>query len=211
MHELLSNIARWSIEVVYSFGYPGVFLLALLSSLNLPIPEPLVLALAGFLVGQGRFSFVAVVVASAAGAVAAALILYVLGLWFGERRLRRLVKRIERFTLISESDLDKAAKVFERYGKEAILIGHVLPVGGSLISVPAGLKRMSVLPFMLYTALGSVLWNGAFLVLGWWLGTRWFAVQEYASTIERVTLVAIACGMVWFLWRRWRARGRLSR
>jgi membrane protein DedA with SNARE-associated domain len=208
VQDLLSNIARWSIDVVYSFGYVGVAVLSLLSSLNLPIPIPLVLALAGFLVGQGSLSFVSVVTASTAGAVAAALVLYLLGLWFGETRLRRLIRRAKRFGLVSESDLDKASRGFERHGGKAILISHLLPVGGGLISIPAGLKRMPIRWFTLYTVLGCTLWNGTFVILGWALGAQWDTVQGYASIVERATLIALAGVVLWFLRGRWKARNR---
>lgn len=210
MQDLLSNIVRWSIDVVYSFGYVGVAVLSTLSSLNLPIPMPLVLALAGFLVGQGDLSFVLVVTASTAGAVVAALVLYILGLWFGEARLRRLIGRAERFGLVSELDLDKASRGFERHGGKAVLMAHLFPVGG-LISIPAGLKRMHVRWFALYTVLGCALWNGTFVVLGWALGGQWVTVQGYASIVERATLIALAGVILWFLRGRWKARNRSGR
>jgi membrane protein DedA with SNARE-associated domain len=211
VQDLLADVARWSINIVYAFGYVGIAILSALSSLNLPIPMPLILALAGFLVGQGDFSFVPVVIASTTGAVAAALILYVLGFWFGEARLRRFIGRIERFRIVFESDLDKASSGFERHGGKAILIGHLLPVGGGLISIPAGLKRMPIGWFMLYTVLGCALWNGAFVIFGWVLGARWAVVQEYATIAERITLIALIVGVLWFLWRRWKARSHSGR
>ena len=116
MGDLLADLAGGIIEVVYSFGYPGIFVLMVLSNLHLPIPSQLTLALAGFLGGQGRFSLVAVMGASTAGAVAASLALYFPGLWIGEEPLRRLVGRVERFKLVCVSDLDKANKVFQRHG-----------------------------------------------------------------------------------------------
>src|ERR687885_2849888 len=100
MSDLFADLARWAVDVVYSFGYVGVFVLIALVNLHLlPVPTQLILALAGFLVGQGRFSFVSVLVASTAGALAASLVLYLLGLWIGEENLYRLVKRFERFKL----------------------------------------------------------------------------------------------------------------
>jgi membrane protein DedA with SNARE-associated domain len=207
MSDLFAGLAQWVVEVVYSFGYGGVAVLIALINLHvLPIPTQLILGLAGFLVGQGRFSFTLVLVTSTAGTLFASLALYFLGHWVGEESLRRLVGRLERFRLVYKSDLDKASKVFERHGGKAIVIGHLFPAVGALISIPAGLKRMPLLrQFMGYTVLGGSLWNGAFIVLGWVLGAEWVIIEEYASVIEYTVVAALAGGIVWFVWNRRKA------
>src|SRR5215204_5788009 len=93
MSQLVADVARWATDVVYSFGYPGVFVLMVLSNVYLPIPSQLVLPLSGFLVGQERFSFSLVLLASTAGAVVGTLLLYAPGRWLGEETLRRFLKR----------------------------------------------------------------------------------------------------------------------
>lgn len=197
---------RWAIDAVYSFGYAGVFFLTALGNMNLLIPTQLTLPFAGFLIGQGRFSFVAVLAASTAGSVAGSLLLYLLGLWSGEG-LRRRAGRFGK--LVFKLDLNRARKAFARHGGEAILVGRFVPGTGAPISLLAGLERIPVWRFTAYTALGSVLWNGVFIGLGWTLGARWALVRQYASTIEYAVLAAlIAGGSLWFLWRRWRARSR---
>ncbi len=208
MGNLLAELARWITDAVYAFGYVGVGVLVALGNLHLPVPTQLVLPLAGFLIGEGRFSFFWVMAASTVAAVAISLVFYYLGLWVGEEGLRRLVGRLERFKLVSVSDLDKASKVFDRHGGKAILIGHLVPGVGAFISIPAGLRRMRILgSFMVYTLIGCILWNGAHVGLGWALGAEWELVKQYASIIEYVVIAAVAGGIAWFLWRRWRARG----
>jgi membrane protein DedA with SNARE-associated domain len=106
------------------------------------------------------------------------------------------------------SDLVRASEVFERHGGKAILIGHLVPAVGAFISIPAGLTRMPLLGrFMIYTVLGSTLWNGIFIILGWVLGAQWAVVEQYASIIEYVVLVAMVGGISWLLWRRLRTHG----
>ena len=207
MSDLLANLAQWAVDVVYSFGYVGVAALIGLINLHmLPVPTQLVLALAGFLVGQGQFSLAAVLASSTAGAVAASLILYALGAWIGEDSLRQVVKRFERFKLVFVADLERASEVFEHHGGKAILIGHLFPGIGALISIPAGIKRMPIFGrFMTYTTLGCVLWNGGFIFLGLMLGSNWPVVKEYASIVEHVALAAIVGGVLLLLWRRWKA------
>ncbi len=207
MSDLLAYIARWAIELVYSFGYLGVGFLVVLSTLHLPVPSQLVLALSGFLVDEGRFSFVAVLAVSTAGGLAASLLLYLPGLWLGEEPVRRFVRRFGRFIFVRESDLDKASDIFERHGGKAILIGHLVPGVGGFISIPAGIKRMPIYGrYLLYTVLGCALWNVTFIVLGWVLGAQWRLVKQYAPLVE-YPMLAVAFGVIlWFLWRRWKAR-----
>jgi membrane protein DedA with SNARE-associated domain len=213
MSDLLANLAQWTVDIVYSFGYIGVAVLIGLINIHLlPVPTQLVLGLAGFLVGQGRFSFVLVLVASTGGAVVASLVLYAVGAWIGEDNLRRLIKRFERFKLIFVADLDRSSEVFEKHGGKAILIGHLFPGIGALISIPAGIKRMPIFGrFMVYTLLGCILWNGGFIILGLLLGSNWPAVKEYASIIEYAALAAIVGGVLLLLWGRWKAYKRVER
>ena len=204
LFNLFTDLTQWAINVVYSFGYVGVFCMTALGNMNLMIPTQLTLPLAGFLVGQGRFSFIPVMVASTAGSVAASLALYILGLWSHEG----LRHRIERFgKLVFEPSLNKASKAFERHGRKTILIGRFVPGTGAPISIIAGLERMPVRQFAIYTTLGSALWNAGFIGLGWILGSQWLLVKQYASIVEYVMLaVAVAGGLLWFLWYRRKAR-----
>ena len=206
MSDLLSYLGQWAVDVVYSFGYVGVGVLMGLVHLHvLPVPTQLILGLAGFLIGQGHFSLVLVLAAASTGAVIASLVLYTVGLWIGEERLRKLVVRCERFKLVYLEDLDKASKSFERHGGKAILIGHLVPGVGALISIPAGIKQMPILKqFVPYTILGSTLWNVTFTVLGLVLGAQWAVVKEYTSIIEYGFIAVMIGAVLWFLSRRWK-------
>ena len=207
MGDLLGDIAQWTIDVVYSFGYVGVAILTALGYLHLLVPTGLVLSLAGFMVGQGQFSFIAVLIWTTVAGAAGSLILYLPGLWISEESLRRYVRRFGRFVFVYESDLDKASKMFERHGGKAVLIGHLLPGVTALVSIPAGIKRMPIFGrYMFYTVLGSALWNGAHIGLGWALGSQWTLVERYVRIVEYAVLAVIAVGVLWFLWCRWKAR-----
>ena len=207
MGSLLAELARWVVDVVHSFGYVGVFVVVLLGSLYLPVPTELTLPLFGFLVGQGRLTFVPVVLTATAARVGAAMVFYALGLRIGETRLRRLMGRVERTKLVYGSDLDRASGAFERHGGKAILLGHLIPGVGPLISIPAGLKRMPLRwRFLGYTLLGGTAWTGTLVGLGWTLGRRWRVVEVYASYLALAVLAFLVLGVLWFLWRRWRTR-----
>ena len=205
MGGLIGGFAQWIIEVVYASGYVGVGLLVAAGYLHLLVPTQLVLPLAGFLVGEGRFSFPLVLAASTIGGVVGSVVLYFPGLWLGEERVRRFVEKFGRYVFVYVEDLDKGSAMFERHGGKAVLIGHLVPGVTALISIPAGLKRMSLYGrFMFYTILGSTLWNGIFIVLGWILGANYELVEQYAPIVEYAVLAAIALAVLWFLWRRWR-------
>ncbi len=204
MGELVPDIARWALDAVHYFGYVGVFVLVASGSLAFP-PTELTLPLVGFLVSQGRFSFIPALLTALAARMTASLILYYLGLWTSEARLRRLVKRIERFRLLFRSDLDKASELFERHQGQAVLVGQLVPGVGAWISLVAGVERMTLRWRIIgYTVLGSALWNGSLVVLGWILGREWELVERYASIIGYAVLAVVVVGLLWFLWGRWR-------
>ncbi len=206
--DLLANLAQWITDVVYSFGYIGVFILVAFGNLHLPVPTQITLPLAGFLIGQGQFTFVPVMASSTVAAVAVSYIFYYVGLWIGEENLRRFVSRFGRFFFVREKDLDKAGAVFDRHGGKAILIGHLLPGVGAFISIPAGLRHTAILGwFTFYTIIGSILWNAGFVVLGWVLGENWQLVKQYATIIEYAVLAIFIAVVIWFVVRRWKARG----
>ncbi len=206
MGGLIGGFAQWIVDVVYASGYVGVGLLVAAGYLHLIVPTQLVLPLAGFLVGEGRFSFPLVLAAATIGGVAGSVALYFPGLWLGEERLRQFIDKYGRYVFVYVEDLDKTSKMFERHGGKAVLIGHLVPGITALISIPAGLKRMSLYGrFMFYTIIGTTLWNGIFIGLGWVLGANYELVEQYAPIIEYAVLAAIALAIVWFVWRRWRA------
>jgi membrane protein DedA with SNARE-associated domain len=205
---LFGGLVGWVIVVVQALGYPGVAGLLVLETVFPPIPSDLILPLAGFLSGQGHLAFPGVVAAATAGSVVGALVLYGLGRWLGEARLRGLIRRYGCWLLVDECDLDRAREWFDRHGGKAVLFGRLVPVVRSGISVPAGLERMPLGWFVLYTAIGSGLWNAGLVGLGWALGERWEQVRQYAQVLVWGVLLVLAAGAGWFVWRRLAPRGR---
>lgn len=203
---MLQALAEWVADVVHTLGYPGIALLLALENLIPPIPSELVLPLAGFLAGQGRFSLVLVIVAATLGSVLGALVLYALGRWLGEQRLRRFVQTTGRYLLLQESDLDKGLAWFERHGASAVLLGRLVPTIRSIVSVPAGIQRMPLWQFVLYTAAGSAAWNTVLTTLGWATGRQWEAVRDYAELVGYGVLLALGVAIVWFVVRRLKTR-----
>jgi membrane protein DedA with SNARE-associated domain len=207
MGGVLADLVRWVIDVVHSLGYVGVFVLILAGSVYLPVPTELTLPLFGFLIGNGRLSFVPVLLAATAARVCAALVMYAVGYRLKEARLRRAIKHFERYKLLFVSDFERASAVFERHGGKAILVGHLIPGVGALVSVPAGLKRMPVRwRFLGYTILGCSIWNASLISLGWALGGRWRIVEVFTSFVGAAVLIILIAATIWFFWRRRKAQ-----
>jgi len=206
MGGVLADLVRWVIDVVHSLGYVGVFVLILAGSVYLPVPTELTLPLFGFLIGNGRLSLVPVLLTATAARVCAALVMYAVGFKLREARLRRVIKHFERSKLLFVSDFERASAVFERHGGKAILVGHLIPGVGALVSVPAGLKHMPVRwRFLGYTILGCSIWNASLISLGWALGGRWRIIEVFTSFVGSAVLIILIAAMVWLFWRRRKA------
>ncbi len=199
----LTGLAGWVVSVVDALGPVGVGLLVALENVFPPIPSEVVLPVAGYVASQGRMPLAGAIVGATVGAVAGAWLLYGLGLWFGRQRLRRW---LERLPLMEVEDLDRAESWFRRHGGAAVLIGRCVPVVRSLVSIPAGLERMPVGRFLLYTAVGSAVWNTALIVAGYVLGAQWEDVGHYSDYINYAVYAAIVIVLVRFVWTRLRRR-----
>ncbi|GAA3768919.1 DedA family protein [Micromonospora maritima] len=173
-----TGLTGWVASVIDSFGAVGVALLVALESIIPPIPSEIVLAMAGYLSAEGRFNVVLIVLAATAGSLLGALVLYWLGAALGEDRLKRWLDHIP---LVDLEDLEKADRWFERHGRWAVLIGRVVPVVRSLVSIPAGANRMPLGEFVLLTTLGSGVWNALIVGAGFALGSRWEDVDRYSQ------------------------------
>jgi membrane protein DedA with SNARE-associated domain len=202
----LSGIASWVTDVVESLGYIGLFLMIALENVFPPIPSEIVLPLAGFLTGQGRMWFPGAVVAATLGSLAGALILYYAGYYFGEERVRWLVRKYGKWAMLSEADIDKADDWFDKHDREAVLIGRVFPIVRSLISIPAGIRHMRLGKFLIYTAIGSAVWNTTLIGIGWILGDNWEVVEEYVGYLQYLVIIGVVLAVAGFIYMKLKGR-----
>jgi membrane protein DedA with SNARE-associated domain len=199
-------LATWVTNVIETLGYPGLTILVALENLFPPIPSEVILPLAGFLTGQGKFSFVLVLIASTLGSLIGALILYAIGVGLGRGGIRRLFEKYGYLALLTPEDLTRAEDWFDRWGPIAVFTGRLVPVVRSLVSIPAGYRRMPLVQFIPLTVFGSLLWNGALVALGWALGENWHAIEEYVGWLQYVVIAIVALLLVKFVWSRLRHR-----
>jgi membrane protein DedA with SNARE-associated domain len=202
----LEWLATWTTDLVHTLGYPGVALAVAAENVFPPIPSEVVLPLAGFLAGQGRFSFILAVLAATIGSVLGALVLYGAGRWLGEAKTRWFVRRYGRWFLVTERDFDASLDWFSRHGRKSVCLGRVVPLVRSLVSIPAGVAGIPLIPFMLYTAAGSTVWNTALIGVGWILGDQWSHVEDYIRPLSYAVLLLAGFAAAWFVWRRGLAR-----
>jgi membrane protein DedA with SNARE-associated domain len=162
--------------------------------------------LAGFVAAQGQLDPVLVVLAGTLGSVLGALPWYYAGLWLGQERLCGFAARHGRWLTLDEKDVGKAIRWFERHGRIAVLIGRLVPTVRTLISLPAGMARMPLVPFLAYSSIGTVLWTGTLTASGFLLEAEYRRVEGYLDLASRLIVGLIVVVYAW----RVVARGRLG-
>lgn len=196
----------WITDIVSQGGYPGIVAMMLAENVFPPIPSELIMPLAGFVAAQGGLNPVLVVLAGTLGSVLGALPWYYAGRWLGEVRARAFAARHGRWLALDEKEVGQAIRWFERRGKIAVLIGRLVPTVRTLISLPAGMARMPMLPFLAFSTIGTLLWTGALTASGFWLEAQYQVVGDYLDLASRIIVGLIVLTYVW----RVVARGRLG-
>ena len=191
-------MATWIMGFVSSTAYWGIALLMFVENVFPPIPSELIMPLAGYMVAQRELLFVWVVLAGMVGSAMGALPLYYLGRKVGEDRLKRLADRHGRWFTVCGDDIESAVRRFRRHGAAATFVCRLIPGVRSLISIPAGIARMNLAAFVLFTALGSGLWAGILAYAGYALGAHFHKVGEYLDPVSAVVIALIA---VWYVIR----------
>jgi membrane protein DedA with SNARE-associated domain len=183
---------------VESAGYFGIVLLMFAENVFPPIPSELIMPLAGFTAAKGELNVIGVVVAGSLGTLIGALLWYYIGLRLGLDRIKKLARRHGRWLTLDEEGVDKASQWFQRHGKMALVIGHLVPAVRTLISVPAGVSRMPLLPFLLASAIGTVAWTAILTAAGYLLESQYERVEGYANIATNAVLGLM---VAWYVYR----------
>ena len=179
------------IPFIATAGYFGIFLLMFAENVFPPIPSEFIMPLAGFAVSQGQLSFAGVIVAGVLGSVGGAIVFYYWGRRIGERRVKAFAEKHGRWLTVSPSDIDRAQGWFTRHGNSAVLFCRLVPGVRSLISIPAGINRMSPAAFLFYTTIGSTIWVLILTSAGYFLKSNFARVEDYLNPISYVILAAL--------------------
>jgi membrane protein DedA with SNARE-associated domain len=201
--EPTGGVAGWATDLMERLGAPGAGLAVALENLFPPLPSEVILPLAGFAASRGDLGLLSAILFTTLGSVVGALALYGVGAGLGRDRTRAIAGKLP---LVKVQDVDKAEEWFTRHGPKAVLIGRLVPVVRSLISVPAGVERMSVAVFLGLTAVGSLVWNSLLIVAGYQLGERWHVVESSVGIFQKLVIAGAVAAVVWFVVVKIRAR-----
>lgn len=197
------GITGFLLDLVDKLGAVGVGLSILAETVVPPIPSEAVLGLAGVLINDGRMSIVPVILFATLGSIVGALFFYYVGRALGPRRSHAF---LDRLPLVETEDVDKTFDWFARHGRSAVFFGRMVPIVRSFISVPAGVVRMPLGQFLLFTAGGSLIWNVVLISLGVAAGDF---IQANLHYLDYVVAAAVVLAVAWFVYRK--ATGKLRR
>jgi membrane protein DedA with SNARE-associated domain len=206
---LIAWLATWTTAAISAAGYPGVVFLMAIESACIPLPSEIIMPFAGYLVSLERFTLVGAATAGAIGCNLGSVVAY----WVGANGGRPLVERWGRYLLISHHNLDVADRFFARWGGAAVFIARLLPVVRTFIAFPAGVARMPLLPFHVYTFVGSWIWCYGLAYVGYALGERWNTDPRLHAIIRQFDYLIVGAGMVLvglYVWWHLRRRGPRS-
>ena len=185
-------------NLIYSTGYIGIVFLMFVENVFPPIPSEFIMPLAGFMVTEDKFALFGVIAAGTIGSVLGALPLYYLGAKLGEERLKRFATRHGRWLTLSPDDVDKSNEWFNRHGAKAVLFCRLVPGIRSFISIPAGINRMNLVSFLLFTTIGAAVWTSILAYAGYVLGTNFRQIGEY---LDIATYIVFGTIVVLYFWR----------
>ena len=190
------GITGFLLDLVDRLGAVGVGLSILAETVIPPIPSEAVLGLAGVLINDGRMNVVPVVLFATLGSVIGAIFFYYVGLALGPRRSHAF---LDRLPLVETEDVDKTFGWFERHGRSAVFFGRMVPIVRSFISVPAGVVRMPLGQFLLFTTAGSLIWNSVLIGVGVAAGDF---IQDNLRYLDYLVVAVVVIGVSWFVYRK---------
>lgn len=195
--QLVLHMSKTVAAVVDAAGYAGIAFLMALESTMVPLPSELVMPFAGFLAAEARLNMWLVIFFSGAGSLAGSLISYYIGKFGGIP----LVRRLGKYVLLDEEDLETSERWFARYGERTIFICRFVPIVRHLISIPAGVANMDIKKFCLYTVFGATIWNAILAWIGYLLRENWEALHHYMRPVSILVFVVLIIAFAVFFYK----------
>lgn len=199
---MIHNIIYTIIDIINQTGYFGIFFLMFLESGLFPVPSEAVIIPAGYLAFQGKMNIYMVIFMGTAGSLAGALFNYYIAFFLG----RMFLIRHGKYVFIKERSIHKVEKFFEKYGDLSVFIGRLLPVIRHLISLPAGLAKMNVVHFSVYTTVGALIWVSILGILGFFFGQNQDMIEKFQHEITM--LIVLACLFIVAAYALYKYKGR---
>ena len=200
-------MADWVIRLIDGTGYAGIFLLMLLETVFPPIPSEVIMPVAGVRAANGPMTLGGVIVSGTAGAMTGNLFWYLVARWVGFKRFCPFIERHGRWLTMDWYDVAKVERMFGRFGSVVVAIGRLIPTIRSVVSIPAGLVRMRIVKFLLWSTLGTAVWSGVLAAAGYGLGQQFERIDAVLGPISSAIVTAI---ILFYLWRQatWSRRHR---
>lgn len=203
---ILSTLSGWIIWIIAKLGYTGVVVSMAIESACIPFPSEIIMPFAGYLVWKGEMSLLLVTLAGTVGNVLGSWVAYGAGYYGG----RPFLEKYGRFLLISVNDLDRSDRWFLKYGDAVIFFSRLMPVVRTFISLPAGISKMNLTRFTIYTFLGSAPWCFGLAYVGLKLGEHWNTLQPYFHEFDLVIGIVLLVLLAIFIWKHWPQKGHGS-
>ncbi len=185
--EILGNLTNFIIQTISNSGYLGIFFLMVAESALIPIPSEVIMTFSGYLVTTGKFNVILVIVAGSVGNLVGGLVAYYVGSYLG----RGVVLRYGKYVLLKKSHLELAESYFKKYGDRSTFISRLLPVIRTYVSLPAGVAKMNLKKFIVYTLVGSIIWNTALTYVGIKLGEEWNNIRKYSHYLDAAVVIVV--------------------
>lgn len=195
---MLAEFSQWLLATVFDWGYLGIFLLMCVESSFIPFPSEIVLIPAGMLIADGKMSLPLVFIAAILGSLFGALINYYLAMFVG----RRFLNRFGKYFFISQNSLVKMDDFFENHGHISTFTGRLLPGIRQLISIPAGLSKMNLKIFLVYTGAGAGIWSVILIALGYFIGKNQALIEVYLKEITFIVVIAMVALIVGYIFKK---------
>jgi len=204
LETIITLLGHFVENMISSFGYSGVFIAMAIESACIPLPSEIILPFTGYMVFQGHFSFWQATVIATLGNLFGGLVAYYVGVWGG----RSFLKRYGRYFMINERELAWTERLFERHGEMTVLVGRMLPVVRTFISLPAGIARMNPFKMATYTALGAFIWCTFLIFVGQKLGENWDSLKPFFHRADVVVGGALVIVVAYVVLKRLKHRKR---
>lgn len=202
---------EWITNTMTSLGYVGIGLLMFLENLFPPIPSELIMPLAGFTIAKGKMAFFPAILAGVIGTMLGALPWYYVGKLVGEENLKRLAEKYGKWISVSSRDIEKADNWFDRHGEKAVFFCRLVPGVRTLISLPAGISGMHLVPFLIYSTVGTTLWVGFLTYTGYILGEKYELVDEYLGPVSKIVFVILVVAfIIWVINKRQKGKRNIQ-
>jgi membrane protein DedA with SNARE-associated domain len=199
---LMTGLSAWIVTTIAAMGYGGIVLLMAVESACIPLPSEVIMPFSGYLAATGRFGLNLVAIAGAFGCLLGSWVGYYLGATGG----RWVLERYGPYVLITPHELETAERFFERWGALSVFLSRLLPVVRTFIAFPAGVARMRLLPFAVYTLAGSYLWCLGLAYVGMQLGEHWAQLGPYFHRFDGLVALSTLAAGLWLVFNRLRSR-----